>query len=388
MRQGGDRGSLELRGDTWWWRTRVEHVDPATGEISHRRPRIALGSTTELRTRAAARRAAYEWAARGSTETLVAGPTISAPRYFEKFLTTEAVLWRRTSRRHYTSIVRAHLVKAFPGPLSGMDVASIKAFVARLVARGLSRHTVRNVRAVLLHILRQAALDEFQVRKIDSRLVRIPKETRVARERRWITSDELDTIIAAAEWPWRALWAVMGQMGLRIGEGLGLEWSHVDLEARVIRIGQAAILGELAPTKTSTSKADLPMPATLGAILAEYRAAWTPNALDLLFANRNGQPLRADDVRRHRLQPLLARLALPPAGTHAFRHGAPRRLLAAGVSPAVVSKLMRHASLRMTETYTHTTAEDLRAAVEAGAQRLKVARDQQTITPEPQHAPT
>ena len=132
---------------------------------------------------------------------------------------------------------------------------------------------------------------------------------------------------------------------------------------------QSAARGVLLPLKTRASQAALPIPPPLVMILQEHRARWASNPLGLLFAGRTGNPLNADAVRRRQWHPLLERLGIAHAGLHAPRHGLPRRLLDAGASAEVVRRMMRHADLKTTQSYSHAEAHDLRAAIDAAARR-------------------
>jgi integrase len=368
--QRSARGSIELQGPTWWLRRTVLITDPATGEVQARRSCERLGSRTELRTRAAARSAADEYLALLVPERVSPGRVLLAVQYLEQFLAVHVPLMRPTSQRKYRSVIRTCLVPACAGQrLLDLDTAFLRQLIASHSAKR-ARMTVASIRGILLQVLRQARRDGYAARIIDPRDVRLPK-TAAERERRNIRPDELDRILDASVYPWRALWAVMGYGGLRIGEALGLPWRHVDFERRILTIRQAAVAGTIAPLKTRTSRADVPILAPLEPILRQYRDLWQSNPAGLLFATRRGKPFASDDVRRRQLQPLLAALGLPRAGCHAFRHGLPGRLAAAGVSPNVIRQVMRHANLAMTEAYLHTTAVDVLRSLDAAYLRAQ-----------------
>lgn len=362
------RGSVELRGDHWFLRIR------ATGNGATSRRRIPLGHATEIRSEVAARRVADAWLARRHPEQLSTGDQVLAGDYFERFLRLHVALLRKSSQKHHRAVIREHLMPRWAStPLHAIGTAELQALIADLTAQGLARATILAVRTKILHILSHARLNGFDAQVIAAKLVRVPKQDVAERERRNISPDELERILTASEHPWRALWAVMGYLGLRVSEALALTWRHLDIESvePLASIRQSTSDGEIFPLKTKTSRADLPIPDELVAILADYKAVWQPNAAGLLFATRSGAPQRAEDVRREQLLPLLKRLQLPHAGFHAFRHGLPRRLFEAGNSASVVQQLMRHGSLQMTERYTHTKASDLRAAQRAASEKRK-----------------
>jgi len=367
MRARADaRGSIELRGPTWWLRRRVEVIDRETGETRLVRRRERLGPVTELRTHKQARAAADEWIQATRLDELVPGRTMLAIAYLEQFKRTHVKLMRPTSQAVYRGIINKHLIPDVAGlRLRELDTTWLKRMLAAKVRAGLAHATVQNIRGVALHVLRRALTDGYGAIRIDPRQVRLPRQVSVVRDRRYIDADEFDRILAASNFPWRALWALMGYAGLRVGEALGLEWEQVDFEQRFLTVRQQAVRGNLSAPKTVTSQADVPILPQLGEVLALYQAhcmAAEPNLkppTGLLFRTRNRTPYWADDIRRRVLQPFLRSLGLAHAGHHAFRHGVPRMLAQRGISGAVIQQVMRHGTLAQTEEYLHVHARDI-----------------------------
>jgi integrase len=375
---------VEERNERWSLRIRDNLGTGSAG--NPRRIRIDLGSSQEIRSEAAARRLADAWLARRNPASVQGGTSIRAGELFEHLLATDVTQFRSSTRRRYRSAFRGHLQPAFGSrPLSAIDTAAVKGFVVKLGQSGLRRSTVQGIRAIVLHALRMARAAGFDAQTIDPRLVRLPKDDVAEVAQRYISQEELQRILDASSWPWKALWAVMGLLGLRVSEALGLAWVHLELDGTnpVIHVRQSAALGALHPLKTRTSRATLPLPVELVGLLQEYRSAWQPNPANLLFASRSGAPLYAENIRRRQWRPLLKQLGIAPAGFHAMRHGRPRALFQAGCSPAVVQKLMRHASLKMTEAYTHQSATDLRDALNAASQRT-AALNRSSLQPSPE----
>lgn len=368
------RGLVELRGRSWWNRYREEAIDGATGELIRRETRMRLGTRAELRTRRAAEEWLDRYLAMMTPKTLTPGTPITAVQYCERYVSVHVPLMRRTTRRTYTRIIRRELEPAFGRKrLDQIDAAVLQGVIAAR-AQTHARATVRLLRTVGLQVLRQARRDGFAAHVIDPPSVRLPKTQVAESEQRHIAERELALIVRESPWPARAMWAALGYAALRIGEGLGLTWQHVDFERQVLRIRQASVDGQLAPLKTAASRADLPLLPQLDTVLREYRAVWRPNDEQLLFASRRGTPLRADDVRRRWLAPQLARLGLPAAGCHAFRHGAPARLNDMGLSPAAVQRFMRHTDLQTTQRYLHFSAETAWAEIAAVTRRRNTAQ--------------
>ncbi|MBW4053767.1 MAG: site-specific integrase [Proteobacteria bacterium] len=363
------RGTVELRARTWWNRYRAEYVDPATGTIARRQTSMRLGRFRSA-TEAAAELDRY--LALLSADALQPGVAVTAREYFARFDRLRIALMRRQTQRSYRGAIVNHLEPAFGKLLlSAIDATAAQELVASLHRRGLARGTIETIRNRLLEVLGHARAAGFAAHHIRRRDVPLPSQQRAERTRRHITAAELTRILEASTGDRRVLWAILGFTGVRIGEALGLTWEHVDFAARVLRVRQAAAGAEIWALKTTTSRGDIPLLPELERILREHKAhTGVPDgARWLLFRSRTGRPLRADDVRRRWLTPLLARLGLPPAGCHAFRHGLPGRLDALGLSPAAIQKFMRHSTLAMTERYLHRSTSDLREQLDAALRR-------------------
>lgn len=370
MRARADaRGTVSLRGRTWWLRRWVTIADPETGEARREYRRERLGPKTELRTKAAARAAADDWIERTRPEPLAPGPNILAVAYLSRFDRFRIPLMRPTSQAVYRSVIRKHIAPAVAGVrLVDIDTAWLNRFVGAR-AGAMHRKTLINIRHVMLHILHSAVKDQYGACRIDTRDVKIPRSAKPAKPQRYFTAAELVRIIEASEFPWRALWAVMGYAALRAGEALALSWSDIDPERRFITVTNNAVRGQVGLPKTASSSADVPILPQLGAVLGAYqdwimdeRPEW--GGTGLLFRTRNRTPLYADDVRRYRLRPLLERLGIAPAGLHAFRHSVPRLLAERGVSVQTIRQVMRHRSTEQTEVYLHTSMDDVWANLE------------------------
>lgn len=369
------RGHIELRGRTWWNRYRAECIDAATGLITMRSERMRLG---RFRSAKEASAALDRYLALQGAEALQPGVAITAREYFPVFDRLRIALMRAGSRRGYRGAIRKHLEPALgPKPLSTIDATAVQELVGTLHAQGLAPSTIGTIVGRLREILADARARGYAAHLIGRKTIKLPSETVADREQRHIGPDELARILEGSSGAQRALWGILGYSGLRIGEALGLTWEHVDIGAGLLHVRQQASNGEIAPTKTKTSRGDLPILPELQAILSEYHSE-VGSAGGLLFQTRSGRPMRADDVRRRWLAPLLKQLGIPHAGCHAFRHGLPGRLDALGLSPAAIQKAMRHSTLAMTEKYLHRSTSDLQEQLAAA---LKRKADMEPVAP-------
>ncbi len=372
------RGHVELRGAVYWNRFREEFLDPLSGEVCRRQGRLRLGA---YRSVAQAAAALDSYLALQGAEVLAPGLEVSFEAYAARYDRLRIGLMRPQSRRAYRSILRTHLVPALGRlELRAIDASVAQELVASLHARGLAPSTVGTIAKRLREILRHARSAGFSAHVIPAPAVKLPSASRADTEQRHIGEAELERILQASTGPRRVLWAILGFAGLRIGEALGLTWEHIDFEAGVILVRQAAVGGEIAPLKTRRARRDVPMLPELVAVLRTFHTetvtpSWCGNPTSgLLFSTRTGRPRRADEVRARWLQPLLRRLGLPPGGCHAFRHGLPARLDALGLSPGAIQRFMGHSTLGMTEHYLHRSTADLREQLDAALRRRETSR--------------
>ena len=187
-----------------------------------------------------------------------------------------------------------------------------------------------------------------------------------------------------------ARWAVALALGLRQGEALGLKWSDVDLDARILIVRRARLRPrwrhgcdgscgqqhggrcpqripertETAETKSRAGRRTVGLPDQLVLLLRQHRVAqaaerkvaaqlWTEG--DWLFASPIGAPInpRTDYTEWKRL---LAASGVRDARLHDARHTAATVLLILGVPEQAVMKIMGWSHSAMASRYQHVTA--------------------------------
>jgi integrase len=168
--------------------------------------------------------------------------------------------------------------------------------------------------------------------------------------------------------------------GLRRGELCGLRWQDVDLDKRIIDVTwQRTTAGhrviESTP-KTECAESRVDIDQRTAELLKrhrknqiEERLAWGPAWHDtgLVFTRENGAGLHPDFVS-YRFEKLVDRHGLPRITLHKLRHLAASLQIAAGVDIAIVSKRLRHSSIKITnDTYGHMIGTIGRQAAEAAA---------------------
>ena len=360
------RGHLRLEGRVW--RLQVRQA-PAPGE-PRRRLSVRLGTRDELRTRAAARRAADRYLDQHDPRPLNAASVVTWGKSLDSYAAGPMTLHGSGTRASQASILERHLRPAFPEsrPIHTLEPADWQDLVQAWHRAGVAASTCRTRFALVRRVLRVAAAAGATVTPPSASGIAFPKDERLPAtvKARAFTAAEARAVLEAAADPWRVAFAAALFLGLRAAEVCGLTWEAVNLASGLVQIRGQAIDGELRPLKSRSSRATLRAPAALLAILRAYREAWPPNASGFLFADARGRPLRADTLRDE-LHAVLERLGLPRRGLHAFRHRAAIAMSEAGVSPEALRRAMRHSSLRTTSVYLEAAPEDIAAALEQAA---------------------
>lgn len=129
-----------------------------------------------------------------------------------------------------------------------------------------------------------------------------PKPSSTQR-RRIFQGDEFAQTLAAAQEPFRTLFALAGTTGARLSECLGLTWAEIDLgdladasvkfDYQFVR--QTRKRDEL---KTEESRRTVDIPRSLAALLFEHKARSHHSADGFVFCTRTGRPLGHRNVSR------------------------------------------------------------------------------------------
>jgi integrase len=272
--------------------------------------------------------------------------------------------------RQRTSHLKAHLLPRFGSmALMAIDVQTLQRFVTERCISG-SRKSVLNVLGTMTAILSYAKKCGIRVPDLPERALTIPGD-RDAAEAVYFKASTVQQIIKAAREPYRTMFVLASQTGLRAGELLGLTVADVDFDRLIVTPRKQAddrtrVLREL---KTKRSRTPIPITQETAKVLRAYLDQhWKANPVGLLFPNRKGRPWKRANVVEFGLHPILKKLgvSIDGAGLHAFRHGLGTALADAGVSPAVVQRTLRHTDIKTTlKFYVHADEESQRAALQS-----------------------
>jgi integrase len=138
---------------------------------------------------------------------------------------------------------------------------------------------------------------------------------------------------------------LLASTGMRIGEALALQWRHVDLERRRIRVEGTLREDDkltVGPPKTKAALRELYVSSDLLDYLSRHRtASGTLGRSDaFVLTGEHLGPLRASLVLRRKWHPLLRRLRLQKTGFHSLRRTFASIALEEGAPPAAVAAVL------------------------------------------------
>ncbi|WP_338867961.1 tyrosine-type recombinase/integrase [Myxococcus stipitatus] len=178
----------------------------------------------------------------------------------------------------------------------------------------------------------------------------------------FLTFEEAERLIDAAESEWRTLILVAIKAGLREGELVGLQWGDLDLQRRKLQVRRTAWRGvEDLPKGGRERTVDLPASAV------EALKAHRHLRGRYVFCQDDGAPL-TEGLMKWPLRRALQRAGIlreaGRIGWHDLRHTYASHLAMRGVPMKVIQELMGHADLSTTMRYAHLAPGARESAVQ------------------------
>jgi integrase len=161
-----------------------------------------------------------------------------------------------------------------------------------------------------------------------------------------------------------ALYVLAIHTGLGRGELLGLKWSDIDLEVRSLSVQRSLdTTGAFNPPKRNKSRRTVRLTGPAVEALKGHRVRQNGERLrvgslwrdlDLVFPNRSGGPMNADNLYHRGFKPLLQKAGLSGFTFHFLRHTCATVLLSKNIHPRIAQEMLGHATISQTmDTYSH-----------------------------------
>jgi len=273
----------------------------------------------------------------------------------------------------YEGVIEQYLRPRFGAKrLDEIKRDDIKAMINELVAKGLSRNTVRNALCVIRGIFNDAIEAGIVEMNPAARLGRFTRTAKTAEVKGIsLTSAEVEQFLQAAKEicpEYHPLFLMALRAGLRRGELVAVQWGDIQFGKdeqdanRFIVVEHNYVRREHTTTKSKKSRR-VDMSRELRRVLIELRdrrllAAFLKGKNDisdeLVFLSPEGAILDPDNLYHRYFQPVLTKAGLRKIRLHDLRHTFGSLLIQSGASIVYVKEQMGHSSIQVTvDIYGH-----------------------------------
>ena len=157
-----------------------------------------------------------------------------------------------------------------------------------------------------------------------------------------------------------ALFATLVYTGIRRGEALGLRWSDVDLNRRIISVRRS-----YAGLTKSSKHRTVPVAPALAVMLKAHRMA-DPWKVDLVFPDDSGEMYSIESkVLQDVLERALSRIGHPRIRVHDLRHTFASHFVMSGGDIFTLQRILGHSTPVITsDTYAHLSPDHMASAAD------------------------
>lgn len=238
---------------------------------------------------------------------------------------------------------------------------------AKKKPKGLAPKTVRNIHQMIGSAY-NLAMEQKLVTRNPTQGCALPKVEH--KEMKTLTADQLSAFFQEArDSGVYELYYLDLATGLRRDELLGLKWTDVDFDRRVVKVQRAISRqnGKVveAPLKTKNAYRTLPLSADAISVLMHQRRK--TGSSEWVFPSPSGGPMSPDSVL-HMLQLVLKRAGLPRIRFHDLRHTCATMLCRQKISLRDIQLWLGHSTDQTTaDIYTHLDYRDKMNTANAAA---------------------
>jgi integrase len=357
MRRRYQKGTLLQRGkrEQQWVGRWLEDEIRTDGTIHRRHKSAPLGPCNELSKREA-RRELDKILAPINAGLRTTRHVITFAEFTERWKQDILVHHKASGQSSERAHISKWLVPAFGDiPIADIDIQTIQRTVTKWSPK-MAPKTVRNILATMRIIWKTARAWGYVAHNPFEGLM-LPRKGLTRRMS--LTSEQARAVIQLATEPYRSLFWIVAETGIRGGEVCGLFIEDVDIARQFIHVSRSAWRAQLQTPKTGNAVRSFP----ISPALAEHLAAFIGVRKGLLFTTRTGHPLDNYNVVSEELKPLLTQIGIEDTkymGLHAFRHCNASALDSMGAPMRVRMDRLGHSQQETTMGYTHANAGDHR----------------------------
>lgn len=336
------KGSVRKRGDTYQYRFHVR--DPITNE----RKEISKSGFQKEKDAERAMILAIADYEKGELE-------LSNKFTFKQL----ADLWledkqgnvRESTLYSYKRVLNARIMPEF----ERLDIKDIKPmhihnFYQKLKKQDMSKKYISYVGTILGSIFKKAVQMELLYKNPVSNVDK-PKMQK-NKQKSWSVDEAVQFLNAVqVRTEYHLAYFIAFYTGMRIGEVLGLHWSDIDFDSKMIHVQHTLTLNEgryvIGPVKTESSNRQIPISNHLIEQLLEHKKTSKNTSKDLVFITKKGK-LVIPYTLRYMMKKLCGELKIPYIRFHDIRRTHTSILIDEGVSPKVVSQRLGHSDVSIT----------------------------------------
>lgn len=267
-------------------------------------------------------------------------------------------------------------------PLRDVKPLHCQNILNEMVNSGYKNSTIGLVRTAMKILFEDAVENEIIIRNPVKKSVQCTqgKESEIKTA---MTVEEQKVFLShAKESSYYYQYAFVLQTGIRVGELVGLQWSDIDFENRVLRISRTVnqIAGEWI-TGTPKSKAgqrEIPLTAEALNILDKVKDSRKTLDIvpmqfhDVVFVSRTGKPVDNSSYNAA-LRKICDKAGIPHISMHTLRHTFATRCIEAGMQPKTLQTVLGHSSIDMSmNVYVHVMEDTKIREMESVQSALKV----------------
>lgn len=310
-------------------------------------------------------------------------PNLTLEQWLDRWmLIKKAEGTRPSTLRSYRWLIKGHINPELGKVrLDKLTPTQVRDLITSKSSSTLAPASVGHIVRLLRNSLGEAERLDLVTRNV-AKAVRMPSIPKYAA--RGLTVEESRALLTAVKGHrHEAVFATLLVAGLRRGEVLGLRWEDVDLAGGVIYVRHSLqrIDGSLqiVEPKTRASRAPIPIPAGLVAILKQHRARQRKErlamgerwpGLDAVFTSTTGTWIEPRNLTRE-WNAVRVSAGLEGLRLHDLRHTTASLLADLKVHPRVAMEMLRHADIATTmNTYTHVSTAVQRDAATAMQQAI------------------